>query len=372
MTLGRIAGIRVGVHWSVFAIWWLLAWSLSTEVLPDAAPGSSRGTYWVTAALAALVLLGCLLAHELSHALVARRHGVATEAITLWVFGGVAQLRGEAPTPSTELRIAAAGPAASFGLAAAAGIVLGVLEALGASDLATAAVSWLVTVNVVLAVFNLLPGFPLDGGRVLHAWLWRRSGDRLAATRRAARVGRGFGYGLIGLGVLEFTSGYWSGLWLVFIGWFLTSAATAESEQGGLRDALADVRVLDVMTPDPDTAPDWITVQDLLDGYVLRLRHSTFPVYDRHRTLSGLATLAGIKSVPPAKRSSTPVSTIAVPIADVPATGPGELLLDLMGRSPASRHGRVLVFDHPGGQLVGIVTPSDVARAVEYAALHRA
>jgi len=370
VALGRVAGIRVGVHWSVIAIWWLLTWSLSTELLPQQAPGSSSGLYWLVGGAAAVGLLACLLAHELSHALTARRQGVRTESITLWILGGVAHLRDEAPSPRGELLIAAAGPAASFAIAAGTGVMLLALHAVGAPDLLVAATGWLAAGNALLAVFNLLPGVPLDGGRVLHAWLWARSGDRRAATRRATRVGRVVAYGLIAAGTLELTAGYVGGLWLIFIGWFLISGATAEAEASGVRDALAAVRVRDVMTAHPDVAPAWVSVQELLDGYVLRLRHSSFPVRDEYGRLVGLVTLAAVKRVPPEARASTPVAAIAVPLRDVPVADPGEALVDLLTRMPARGDRRVLVLDAEG-RLVGIVTPSDVARAIEVAALAR-
>lgn len=298
---------------------------------------------------------------------------MATEGITLWALGGVAQLSDEPPSPRAEFLIATAGPATSLGLAGAAGIVYAALDPVGSPELAIAAVGWLALINAVLAVFNLLPAYPLDGGRVLHSWLWWRSGDRVAAIRSAARIGRGFGYGLIALGVLEFTSGYWTGLWMVIIGWFLVSAATAESQVGGLRDALADLRVADVMTPRPDLAPDWISAQQLLDDHVMRLRHSSFPVHDRDGNLTGLATLAGIKATPAGERGSTPVSALATPLDDVTVAGPDEPLIDLLSRLPASRNRRALVLaddQRPrSDRLVGIVTPTDVTRALEYAAL---
>lgn len=371
LQLGEIAGVKVGAHWSVLAIWWLLTWSLATALLPDAAGGHSDLAYWLTGSVAAVALLGCLLAHELSHALVARRHGVGTEAITLWAFGGVAQLREEAPSPRAEFAIAAVGPATSFGLAALAAVLLVVLDLLGTPDLVLTAVSWLAVVNVVLALFNLLPGVPLDGGRVLHAHLWARSGDRRAAVRTAARLGRGLGYALIAVGLLEFTAGYWQGLWLVFIGWFLLSAATAEAQLSGLKDDLDGLTAADIMTTDPVLAPDWLSVQELLDDHVLRHRHSTFPIHDRRGHLTGLVTLADIKAVPSTQRATTPVTDIASPIDELSVAGPAEPVLELLTRFGASRHRRVLVLDDdaPGGRPVGIITPTDVARTLEFAAL---
>ena len=365
--IGRVAGVRVSVHWSLVVIWWLLTWSLATVLLPESVGDRSPILYWLTGGLTALGLLGCLLAHELSHAVVARRHGVETDAITLWVLGGVAQMRENASSPRAELVIAGIGPVTSLALAAASWSMALVFEALGPS-LVAAAFGWLSVVNLVLAVFNLLPGLPLDGGRVLHAVLWRRSGDRLRSTQTTATVGRALGYGLIALGVLEFTAGYWNGLWLLFVGWFLVSAATAEANTDRLRANLGDLRVAEVMTPDPDVAADWMSVQDLLDGHVLRMRHSTFPVHDRNGRLSGLVTLDRIKTVPPSERTETAVTAIAIPISEVPVATPDERFVDLLPRLAASSGRRALVLrsDAPDEQrLVGIITPTDVTRAVE-------
>lgn len=369
--IGRIAGVRVSVHWSVLVIWWLLTWSLATVLLPERVSDRSPFLYWLTGGLTALGLLTCLLVHELSHAVAARRQGVETEAITLWALGGMAQMREESPTPRAELVIAGIGPVTSLVVAAAAWSVAALLEALG-STLVAAAFSWLSVVNLVLAVFNLLPGLPLDGGRVLHAVLWRRSGDRLRSTQTTATVGRALGYGLIALGVLEFTAGLWNGLWLVLIGWFLVSAATAEASTEQLRGVLGNLRVAEVMTPDPDVVADWMSVQDLLDGYVLRLKHSTFPVRDRSGHLSGLVTLDGIKAVPPSARTETAVAAIAVPISDVPVAEPDERFVDLLGRLAVGSGRRALVLRSVGPEeprLVGIITPTDIARAIEVQSL---
>lgn len=373
--LGRIAGIRVGVHWTVLFIWWLLTWSLATTLLPDAVSGRSATEYWLAGGTTAVALLGCLLAHELSHAIVARRHGVATESIVLWALGGVAQLREDPPSPRSEFFIAGAGPAASLALAVVAGATGATLDLVGGPELATAALRWLTVVNVVLAVFNLLPGTPLDGGRLLHAFLWWRTGDRLEATRSAAGVGRFIGFGLVGLGVLEITSGYWAGLWLVLIGWFLLSAATVERELGGLQDLLGGVTVGDVMSADPDVAADAVTVEELLTDHILRHRHSSFPVEDERGRVIGLVTLADVKRVDPALRHQTSVRDIARPIDQVPSAEASEPIISLMTRLAGARPGhdrRALVVDAHDGRVVGIVTPTDIARALEIGRLTHA
>ncbi len=230
---GRIGGIRIGINWSLFPIFFLIAWSLAVVLLPAAAPGFTGWGYWFFALLTAAAFYSSLLAHELSHAFVARRHGVPVRGIVLWLFGGVAQLEGDTPDARSELQVAAAGPAMSLGIAAVAAVVAWFLGLIGASPLMVAAVSWLAGINALLAAFNLLPAFPLDGGRILRAFLWRRWSDRVRATAVAARVGRIAGYGLVAVGVVEFLSGGGAlgGIWLALIGWFITVAARQQNER---------------------------------------------------------------------------------------------------------------------------------------------
>jgi Zn-dependent protease len=231
--LGRIGGIRIGLNWSLLPIFLLIAWSLAVVMLPAAAPGFTGWGYWFFALLTAAAFYASLLAHELSHAFVARRHGVSVSRIVLWLFGGVAQLEGDTPDARAELQVAAAGPAMSLGIAGVAAVLAWLLDLIGASPLMVAAVSWLAGINALLAAFNLLPAFPLDGGRILRAFLWRRWADRVRATAVAAKVGQVAGYGLIVVGAVEFLAGGGAlgGIWLAVIGWFITVAARQQTEQ---------------------------------------------------------------------------------------------------------------------------------------------
>jgi Zn-dependent protease len=227
--LGRFFGIPVGLSWSVLLIAGLLTFSLGATLLPASAAGYSDAVYYVAAVAAAVLFFGSLLAHELAHAVVARSHGVEVDGITLWLLGGVAQLRSEAPSARAELQIAAVGPATSLALAAAFGIA-----ALGADifmlpALVVAVLAWLALINGVLAVFNLLPAAPLDGGRVLAGVLWASHGDRWRAAETAAKAGRVVGFGLIAFGLLGFFVPVpYGGPWTALIGWFVVSTAAAE------------------------------------------------------------------------------------------------------------------------------------------------
>ncbi|PZG89642.1 site-2 protease family protein [Streptomyces sp. NTH33] len=370
--LGRIAGVRVGVHWSVLFIFAIIAFGLAQGRLPQAHPGRGWAVYWAAGLCTAVVFFASLLAHELAHAVVARRNGVEVDDIVLWLLGGAARLKSEASGPGAELRIAGVGPLVS--------LLLGGLFALGAWLLDTASVSgvvvemvsWLAGINVLLALFNALPAAPLDGGRLLRAFLWWRTGDRLRATAGATAAGRVFGWLLVVLGVIAFMrTGAFGGLWLALIGWFLIAAATAEGRQAHLRGVLAGVPVREAMTPEPLTVPADTTVAGFLTdpSYRYRYRHSAFPVTedgdgDGDGTLIGLVTLDSARRVPQAEAHAVTVRQVMVPLPQVTVAGPDSSLADLLPRMEPGAEHRVLVVDD--GRLVGIVSLSDVSRTVNW------
>ncbi|MDP9070271.1 MAG: site-2 protease family protein [Actinomycetota bacterium] len=366
--LGNVAGIRVGVNWSLLVVFWLISLGLADGRFPEEAPGSEPSLYWAAALTTAALFYAALLAHELSHALVARQAGVGVEGITLWLFGGMTKMRAEAHTPQVELRVAVAGPLVSLAVAGVMATLALVADAAGASSLVVAMASWLARINLILAAFNLVPAAPLDGGRVLRSILWRRHGDQLRATVTAARAGRLFGYLLVAAGLLEFAAGAGiGGLWFLFLGWFLIMAARAEETAATLRGALGGVTVGDVMTPDPVVAPGWLTLDAFLEEYVLRHRFSAFPIESFDGRLDGLVTLQRLKQVPGQERAKVRAHDVAWRIEEVPSARPDEPLVALLRRMGGSSEGRALVLE--GERLVGIVTPTDVARAVEVATL---
>jgi Zn-dependent protease/predicted transcriptional regulator len=363
LRLGRIAGINVGINWSVLVIFWLVTAGLAYGRFPSLQPDLEPATYWAAGLSAGVVFFLSLLAHEMSHAIVARRNGVGVEGITLWLFGGVAKLQGEAPDPGAELRISGIGPLVSVLLAGAFAVVAALLHAAEAAAIVVEVFVWLALINGILAVFNLVPAAPLDGGRILRSILWRRRGDRLSAAITASRAGRTFGWVLVALGLLEFVAGAGlAGLWLVLIGWFLTMAAGAEEQHAITRQALGGVRARDVMTPQPTSAPAGISVEQLLDGYVFQNRHSTFPLMEGDQVV-GLATLSRVKQVRPDLRATTLVTSVACPLEDLAVVGPDEPLEELLTKVTASTDGRVLVLEE--GRLVGIISPTDVTRQIE-------
>lgn len=364
--VGRIGGFELRVHWSTLVIFGLLVTSLATVRLREAAPGHADVSYVVAAALTGVVFYLSLLAHEVSHAVMARREGIEVESLTLWMLGGVASLQGEPRTPGGDLRIAGIGPAVSLGLALVFGAVATLAAAVDGASLLAATAGWLAGINAVLAVFNLVPAAPLDGGRILRAALWRLRGDRTRAAVTATRAGEAFGYLLVGLGLFRLFTGT-GGLWFVLLGWFVLNAARGEREQVHVRDALAGVRVRDVMTTAPVTAPDHVTVSTLLDDYVLRTRHSAFPLVGLSGRPVGLVTLDRLRRVPKDRRDHTLVRGVACRLDEMTTATPEEPLLDVLNRVHECGQGRVLVLH--GDRLVGIVTPADVARILEVAAV---
>lgn len=365
--LGQIAGIRIGASWSLLVIVALITWTIAAGVLPEGEVDYPVAVYWAVALVTAAAFLVSLLAHEMAHALVARAQGMPVEGITLWMFGGVSRLRGEAPDARSELRMAVVGPLTSLVIGVALiGAMVGA-AALDGPEVAVTALAWLGMMNVALAIFNMLPAYPLDGGRVLRAVLWMRRGDQARATAIAARSGVAFGYGLMALGAVGFLAGLGAGgIWLVFVGWIVLNAARAERAQFEMHRLLRGVRVRDVMTPRPVTAPSGLTVDDLVHDYVARHRCSAFPLVDEAGSPVGLVTLSRVRHVPDEARATTLVDEVAVPMDGVVTVGPDDEVDEVVERFAPGTGRRALVVD-PNGTLVGIVTASDVERALERA-----
>jgi Zn-dependent protease len=312
--------------------------------------------------------MAALLAHELAHSLVARRYGVPVTSITLWALGGVSELGGEPPTARADLRIAAAGPAASL----AAGLIFGGLavtvRAAGGPGITIAALGWLAAMNVLLAGFNLLPGAPLDGGRILRAFLWRRTGDRVRAARSAATTGRAVGAALVILGTGEVL--LWAdagGLWLALIGIFVMSAATAEAAAAAAAAALARLRVSDVMTPEPDIGGTWMTVAGFIDQIALRPAQAGFPVISPGGSLAGVTGVSKLARVPAASRTSTTLGQVMDPVPPGYLAAPHDPAAPLLARPPlADDLAAIVMVD---GRITGIVTVSQLRQIIRREAL---
>jgi Zn-dependent protease/predicted transcriptional regulator len=367
--LGRIAGVPVGVNWSVLVIFALIAAGLSAGQFPRAYPGRPVWAYAIAGIGAAVVFLFGLLAHEVSHAVIAKRNGITVKGITLWLFGGVAELQGEADTPGKDLRIAGIGPLVSLLIGIVFGGIAALLAAVGADRLLFGTFAWLGGINVALAVFNVLPAAPLDGGRLLRAALWKWRGNRTWAAVVAARAGRILGWLLIALGLVQFLLGAGvGGLWLALIGWFLIGAAGAEERQAEVGEALSGVRVSDIMSHDPQTVPPDTRVAEFIDRYLFGYRHTAFPLAEDGRPV-GLVSLDRVRQVPPEQRDHVTLREVACGPSDLTIASPDEPLTELLPRINQCADGRALVVAE--GRLVGIVSPSDVSRAMLRGSMQR-
>ena len=349
--LGRIVGVRVGVNWTVLVVFTLLAYGLGAERLPQSYKGLHPVVFVHGGQLTAAAFLATQHTHEQTHAVVARRNGLAVEGITLWLLGGVARFEGEPDSPGAELRIAGSGPLVSLLLGLVLAGASAVLLLAGLNGLVAGCLAWLAAINVVLALFNVIPAAPLDGGRLVHALLWRLSGDRTKATLRAAQAGRGFGWLAM---VAGFYVSLWtfSGLWLILIGWFLIVAAGLEAGQARELTRLGGVTIGRIMTPDPFTVPGSMTAAEFAREMLPRHRHTAYPLVE-DGVVRGIVTAERIGAQP----ADTPVGTV---VEDAGRATAQTSLADLL---PRLARERLLVFD--GERLVGIVTPRDVARALE-------
>jgi Zn-dependent protease/CBS domain-containing protein len=362
--LGRIAGIKVTADWSVLVIAALVAWGVAGAAVPGDARGTPVWVSWIVGATVAVLLIASLVAHEFGHALVARRRGMTVEGIRLWLFGGVAQMNGDWMTARTEVLVAAIGPLVTFAISAVAVAATWLLVVTGAPPLLVVVAEWVAAVNILVLVFNLIPAFPLDGGRIVRGFIWMRTKNKTSATVAAARAGRVFAVVLVGLGVLDlFFLDPVGGLWLILIGWFLDSAARGEAHGELARHALEGVLVGDVMSKDPVIVPSWITVELLVDQYVMGHQFTSFPTHSIDGRVDGLVTMRGIKQLRPQQRGDRRAIDIAIPVEQVPIARRDEPITHLLQRMGTASDGRAFVYD--SDRLVGVVSPSDIARLLQ-------
>jgi Zn-dependent protease len=361
LRFGRIAGIPVGASWSALLIAALIAWSLAGRLLPVQAPGLAPAAYWLAGAAGAALFLGSLLAHEIGHALVARRAGLRVRAITLWLLGGVAQLEDEPASPRDELRVAIVGPAVSLALAVAFGLAAALLSVAGGPAVAVAVTAWLAVGNAALALFNLLPAAPLDGGRVLRGLLWRRHGSRVRASVTATRAGVWVGGALVAYGLLgTFTGWGFGSLWTALVGWFLVTAARQERDFALLRHDLGGLRAGQVMTPAAAAAPAWFTVDAFLRNYVEPWQPEALPLRTFDGRPAGVVTAAALYAVPMDRRHIVRAGDVAIPPSALVLVAPDQPVAGLAARLA---NGRTVAAVVAGGRLLGLITASDLARA---------
>jgi Zn-dependent protease/CBS domain-containing protein len=358
--LFTVAGIDVGVHVSWLLIFGLVTWSLATGYFPGAVPGIDDTEALVLGAVAAILLFASVLLHELAHSFVARAQGLDARSITLFIFGGVSNLGGEAKRPSTEFLVAIVGPLSSFAIAAVAFVVA---ERIDRSSPAHATAAYLAIVNALLGAFNLIPGFPLDGGRVFRAIVWTVTGSIRRATEIASGVGQLVAYGFLAWGFVRVLNGdVFGGIWVAAIGWFLQNAAHASLQQVVLEQRLRHIRVGDVIRPDPTAVPPGASVAEVIERVILRGNRRAVPVALDGRPI-GILTLADIREIPEERRATTSVAEIMGGRERLLTIGPNDLLSTALSRLGEGDYEQLPVV--ADGQLVGMLTRADVVRQVQ-------
>lgn len=356
--VARVLGIPVYVHFSWFIVFGLIAWTLATGYFPQRYPNLPVTSYWAKGLLASVLFFVSILLHELGHSLVALKSGISIRSITLFIFGGVARLEKDPPDGGTELRMAAAGPAVSLVLS---GLFLGAGMLAPPGGTAWAVSRYLALINLVVAAFNLVPAFPLDGGRVLRGLLWKSMG-KTRATRVAARAGTLFAYFLMASGVVSLLRGEGvSGVWYVLIGWFLKDASAGAYQSARVDEALRGVTAGDAMVKDVATLPAEISLTEAVHDHFLKSGYGAYPVV-RGEAPVGLLSRRDILKVPAEEREGTSVQAVMTPLGELVVVPPQAPLLRAMSKMAESGMGRVLVME--GGRLVGLLTMGSVLRHV--------
>ncbi len=358
LVLGRIFGITIGLHSSWFLIFVLVTWSLAVGYLPATYPGWSMGAYWITGLVSSVLFFGSVLTHELAHSLMARREGVNVTGITLFVFGGVAQIGGEPRSAGAEFRISAVGPLTSVVL----GGLFSVIAMVAGNEYVAASTLYLGRINLLLALFNLIPGFPLDGGRILRAALWKLKGNFQQATQWAVMSGKFVGYGLVIVGVMQiFVGRPMNGLWIAFIGWFLSNAAEASQQQVVLRDMLAGVKARDLMNHDCEVVPADLHVDELVHDHILGGGRRCFLVM-HGGGVDGMVTIHNIKGTPRERWPEVTTAEVMTPVEKVQAARVDDDALRLLERMDQADVNQMPVMEN--GAVRGMITREDLLRYI--------
>jgi Zn-dependent protease len=376
INLFSVRGIRISVDYSWFLILFLIIIWLSAFYRDVLGPGDDTGAYALAVA-SALLFFGSILLHELGHALVSVRHGIAISGITLWMFGGVARMEQDSDSPGTEFKVAIAGPAVTaiiVVLCVALGLLLAgadefrdaalVENTTDASPLA-ALIAWLGSINLLVLLFNLVPAFPLDGGRIARAIAWKVTGNRTSATRFAATLGQGFAYILIAVGIfLAFQGDIIGGIWLAVIGFILNGSARGAIAQSQVTSRIENVSVGDVMDREPVAIPEALSVERALDEYFHRYRWPWFPVVDGNQRFVGLLDSGTAEAVPAVERATSTVGEILARDSGNLTVREDAPLETLLGNEALRRLGALVATD-ADGRLRGVVTVDQIGRALQ-------
>jgi Zn-dependent protease/CBS domain-containing protein len=362
ISLFRVAGIRINIDYSWFIIFGLVLFALSAGYLPRTFPGQPTQTYWVAGLFATLLFFSSVMLHELAHSLVAIRQGIDIPEITLFIFGGVSRLSQEPTDPKTEFKIAVVGPLTSFALAAAFGVLRVFLQGFEPS-LITVVIGYLAWINLALGIFNLIPGFPLDGGRLLRAFLWWRTGSLTRATKVASDFGKGFAVAIMILGGLQiFAGALVNGLWFIFIGMFLRGMSVQGYEELVIRKSLEGVHVEEVMVREVVSVPPDLTVSQLIHDYFLHYAFRGFPVVENGRVL-GVVSVAAVRQLPREVYDNRQVADIMTPLQDDLLIDAQASLADALVKMSRQEQDRLLVLK--GEKLAGLVTKTGLLRFVQ-------
>jgi len=361
LRIGKLLGVPVRLHYTLILGVLLIAWTLAAGYLPSEYPGLSSTTYWLIGAIGAIVLFASVLVHELAHSYVAKKNGLPVRRIVLFIFGGVSEIEEEPKEAGLEFKVALVGPLTSFAVALILWFLQYPAHAFGVAVVAP--LEYGAYINVLLGGFNLLPAFPLDGGRVLRAGLWRWKKNLIQATRIATRVGVFFSYVLIFWGFVFVIGGVFiGGLWFILIGWFLKNGAESSYRQTIISEALAGVSIRDIMTREVHTVDPDALVKDIVETHFSKYKHGGFPV-EKDSKLLGLVTLQDIRKIPKEKWQETKVGEVMTPFAKLKCASPDETAVDALMKMSRYNVGRLPVQEN--GRLVGIVSRSDIVHAIQ-------
>jgi Zn-dependent protease len=362
--LVTIFDIPIEINYTWFVVFFLVTWTLAQNYFPVALPHYPVIAYWIISILAALLFFISLLAHELSHSIVAMNNHLPINGITLFIFGGVARMSREPQTPKVEFIMAAAGPLCSFSLSFAFYVLTQLFYNLRFPMAIVATTDYLSVINLLVGIFNLIPGFPLDGGRILRSALWSLTGDIKRATEIASAFGKIFAYFLMGAGFLYlFYGAILSGIWLIFIGFFLQEAAATSYQQVAMKQLLSGAKVQDIMSKNIITVDENISLLSLVDDYFFKYRYTSFPVLSEDENIKGLITIHAVKDVHRNMWASTKIKDAMVPLVQNFVVQPNKDVFEALTQMASNGVGRLLVIHN--GKLIGIISQRDVIRLFE-------
>lgn len=358
LKIATIMGIPIRVHFSWLIVFGLLTWSLSAFYFPSAVPNLALRSYWISGAAAALMLFVSVALHELSHSFVALRYKLPISAITLFIFGGISQMKSEPPDPKAEFTIAIAGPLSSFFLAA----IFFAAYHLQVSAAVKAVFDYLARLNFMLGLFNLVPGFPMDGGRVVRAFIWNKTKDFFHATRKAASYGQKIALIMIFFGFFSVIAGMSGGLWLMLIGWFLYASAQASYQQVSLQESLSGVKVRDIMVRDVVTMPADLNLSEAVNDYFLKYGYGGFPVVSGESIL-GFITLKEVRHVPRPLWKDKKAADVLIPYDKSWQIDEGNDAIKALESMINEDRGRLLVIRD--GAIAGLITRNGIAKYMQ-------